>query len=145
MADNLLVRRFKNTGTVPSTVDFWVYDLDYSHNSPVAVYIDVLEKVTTDSVLATYRKESRGVKHKKDVPAPIAQAVHKVTTKAIRDKSPKPTKKVEKKKVQKKPAKLIKKSSTKILKKKPVEKKKDKPIKSTKKNINKVFNQFFGD
>ena len=137
MADNLLVRRFKNTGTTPGTVDFWVYDLDYSHNSPVTVYVDVLEKVTTDSVLATYKKESRGVRLKKPQPEPVS---NKVVGKTKQSKVSKPVKKVEKhKKKQKKTTKLVNK------KPKPTVKKKNMPIKSTKKNLNKVFNEFFGD
>jgi len=91
MTDNLLIRKFKNTDgndNSTNTLDYWIYDLNYSNTNPVTIFIDIPNKYDESYVRNLYKKECKPIKSKVQVIEPIktplkASTAIKSTVKAL--------------------------------------------------------------
>ena len=91
MTDSLLIRKFKNTDgndNSTNTLDYWIYDLNYSNTNPVTIFIDIPNKHDESYVRNLYKKECKPIKSKVQVIEPIktpikASTAIKSTVKAL--------------------------------------------------------------
>lgn len=73
MTDSLLIRKFKNTDgndNSTNTLDYWIYDLNYSNTNPVTIFIDIPNKYDESYVRNLYKKECKPIKSKVQVVEP---------------------------------------------------------------------------
>lgn len=62
MAENLLIRKFKNldsNSNKTGTLDYWIYDYKISNSNPVCVFVDISDKYDESYVETLYKKESK--------------------------------------------------------------------------------------